>query len=40
MKKENTKKINIIRMIFAIIVIVLFIDFAIGGFLQGWINPK
>ncbi|MEI6865814.1 hypothetical protein [Flavicella sp.] len=40
MKKDNPKMIKIVGIIFAIIVIILFIDFALGGFLEGWNNPN
>jgi len=40
MKKDNTKTIKIVRIVFLIVVILIFMDFALGGFLDGWINPK
>ena len=40
MKKDKMKIFKIIGVIFSIIVIILFLDFALGGFIEGWTNPK
>jgi len=36
----NKKLFKIIGIIAAIVVIIVFLDFALGGFLAGWNNPK
>jgi uncharacterized protein YpmB len=36
----NKKALKIIGIIVSIIVIVIFLDFALGEFLTGWNNPK
>ena len=36
----NKKTLRIIGVIVTIIVIVIFLDFALGEFLTGWNNPK
>jgi len=38
--KMNKKVLKVIGIIFAIIVIVLFLDFVLGGILMDWNNPK
>ncbi len=38
--KKNEKLFKVIGIIFAIIVIVMFIDFVLGGIIMGWNNPK
>jgi len=38
--KMNKKALKIIGIIVSIIVIVIFLDFALGEFLTGWNNPK
>jgi uncharacterized membrane protein len=40
MKKDNNKYFTILGIVLTIIVIILFLDFALGGFLEGWNNPK
>jgi hypothetical protein len=38
--KMNKKLFKIIGIIAAIVVILVFLDFALGGILAGWNNPK
>ncbi len=38
--KKHKKLLKVIGIIFALIVIVMFIDFVLGGMLMGWNNPK
>lgn len=38
--KMNKKLFKIIGLIAAIVVILVFLDFALGGILAGWSNPK
>ncbi|WP_262896276.1 hypothetical protein [Aureibaculum flavum] len=40
MKKDKLKIFKIIGITFSIIVILLFLDFAIGEISEGWTNPK
>lgn len=36
----NSKLLQYLGLFFAIVVILLFLDFALGAFLEGWRNPK
>ncbi|WP_262509411.1 hypothetical protein [Pseudotamlana agarivorans] len=40
MIKNEIKIFKIIGIVFSIVVLVLFLNFALGAFLEGWTNPK
>ena len=40
MKKDNKKIFTTIGIICSIIIIILFLDSALGEFIEGWANPK